>query len=136
MHMRFYRTAHIVALSLPLLTLATSHAVAAPTDEQNDMFVSETQFAPAQISRLEHKVIEGGSQLQLVATHEIAADYNPAPGLVQKTFQLRLRIQNKSKGGPSKVLTDPIVSMVPKPQPPTARYRHTATSNPFVDIHS
>lgn len=135
MYRRSNRTL-IVALSLSVI-LAASHADAAPTEEEDDLIVPQKQFAPALTIPAEAKVIEGTLQPQLVATHEIAIGYNPAPGLVQRTFQLRPRIQNKSKGGLAEMTTPTIVWYHPGPKTPAHdRFEHTPTSDPFVDIHS
>jgi len=133
MHPRSRRAALLGALSLSL-ALVASHASAAPTEDQDDSLVPEQQFAPAQISA-EAKTIGGALQPQLVAIHEIVFSYNPAPGLAQRTIQLRPRVQNKSIGGLAEMTTHTIVSTVPKP-PMHDRYAHTATSDPYVDAHS
>jgi hypothetical protein len=119
------------------LILAASHADAAPTEEKDDLVAPQKQFVPAQFSAADALIIEGFPQPQLVATHEIAPSYNPAPGLVQRTFQLRPRIQNKSKVSLAKMAVRTIVSPVPRPKSPIyGRYRHTATSDPYVDAHN
>jgi len=131
MQSRSNRVALIGALCCLPLALAASRAGAVPIVDQDDSLVPETQFAPA-LATAEAKPIEGPQQPQLVAIHEIAFSYNPAQGLVQRTFQLRLCIQG-SKGGLGMKTASEAVT---RPAAPThGRYRHTATSDPYVDAH-
>ena len=132
MQSRSNRVALIGALCCFPLALAASRADAAPIVDQDDSLVPETQFAPA-LATAETKPIEGLQQPQLVAIHEIAFSYNPAQGLVQqRTFQMRLCIQD-SKGGLGMKTASEAVT---RPAAPThGRYRHTATSDPYVDAH-
>jgi hypothetical protein len=132
MQSRSNRVALIGALCCLPLVMAASHADAAPIVDQDDSLVPEMQFAPA-LDTAEAKPIEGPQQPQLVAIHEIAFSYNPAQGLVQRTFHMRLCIQD-SKGGLGMKTASEAVT---RPAAPSQnRFSHTATSDPRVDINS
>jgi hypothetical protein len=106
------------------VALAASSADVAPADDE---ILSLDQSRSTLTSPA--LVLRSRAQPELVATYEVAADHNPAQGLVQKTHELRPRIQ-ESKGGLGMKTASEAVT---RPNEPLySPYRHTNSADPYV----